>query len=50
MLAVGDSAEGRVGDFGYVSESALNIQRVEEGLDEWLIDEVDVMFYAEEEE
>ena len=50
VLAVGDSAEGRVGDFGYVSESALNIQRVEEGLDEWLIDEVDVMFYAEEEE
>lgn len=47
VLASGEDAEGDVGDFGYVSESALSIQKIEDSRDDWLIDEEDILMYVE---
>ena len=47
VIAAGGDAEGAVGDFGYVEESALGIQKIEDTNDDWLIDEEDILFYIE---
>ena len=50
VLAAGEGASGAVGSFAYVTENALNIQHVEDGFDEWLIDESEILFYATDED
>jgi len=46
VLAAGCDTEGVAGYLGYVEETALSIQKVEDTIDDWLIDERDVKFYV----